>query len=89
MTILEAIEKYFPDGELFTAHELSMRCGIDTKVLAMNLKRLSNSYRIGHYSEKNSYYDWGVEGCNKARQKHNDLVDKHNLKQKKMKLIVE
>jgi hypothetical protein len=83
--ILEAIEKHFPEGETFHPYELSIKTGIDTKVCAMNLKKLSNTYRIGYLSDINVYWNWGVEECNRQRILHNELIDKYNLKMVKLK----
>jgi hypothetical protein len=86
LSILYLIEKYFPNDQ-FTANELSIKTGINSKVCSMVLKRLANSYRIGYSAAYNFYYYWSVEQCNIKRNKANDIIEKYNLKQKKFKII--
>lgn len=86
MNILEQINKYFP-GTDFTPYELSEKTGIPHKVCAMNLKKLSNSYRICYSPSRDLYWDWGIEICNKEREKANKIIDEYGLKTKKFKLL--
>lgn len=86
MNILEEINKHFP-GTDFTAYELSQKTGIPHKVCEMNLRKLSNSYRIFYSPSRHLYLDWGIDICNKERERQNKIIDEYGLKMKKFKLL--
>lgn len=78
--ILTLIEQYFPENQSFTANEFSIITNIDTKISAMNLKRLANSKRIGYSPTNNIYWDWGLIHANSEVDMWNNICDTFLLK---------
>ena len=75
--IIKLIELHFGDNTHFTANEFSIKTKIDSKVSAMNLKRLANSLRIGYSASNNFYWDWGLIQANIEVDKWNTICDKY------------
>lgn len=91
--ILSLVEKYFNDGTPFGYRDFERVTGIDGKVAAMNLKKLANRHRIGSYNVGGGNYTTTmycyrtVEEANKSIKNQNEMIDKYELKQKKLKLV--
>jgi hypothetical protein len=75
--IIKLIELHFGNNTQFTANEFSIKTKIDSKVSAMNLKRLANSLRIGYSAYNNFYWDWGISQANIEVEKWNTICDKY------------
>lgn len=84
--ILNIIKDNYNEDDIFDSYDLHKICGINQKVIAMCLKRLSNIEVLGCLSGKDYYFIRSNEDIKKVRQKINEDIDKCNLKQKKYKL---
>lgn len=89
--ILDLVKKHYGNGDSFDYRDFSFKTRLNDKVSAMILKKLANSKRIGSYTRGNGmyvtiiYFYWDLETANKNVEKENKIIDKYNLKQKKLK----
>lgn len=94
--IMNLVREHFSDGvrpDSFSALDFEKATGVNSKVASMNLKRLASSERLGCYMGgggqiKTAMYIYRTpEQINRAVADQNLLVDKYDLKKKKLKPI--
>lgn len=84
--ILKLAKEHYDYNDSFCAYDLASKINMDSKVIAMNLKKLRISEKVGSFIASNGqcfYYMRSDEDILKAKRKVNDMIDKYDLKQNK------
>lgn len=84
--ILKLAKEHYDYNDSFCAYDLASKINMDSKVIAMNLKKLRISEKVGSFIASNGeclYYIRTDENILKAKKEVNDIIDKYDLKQKK------